>query len=79
MRLPLLAAVLLLTACAGADTGPDRTTAAYDAAAQAYCKKKFPNMNIAGCMVHMKTGYLTNDEINFINEKTRWWDQKNES
>lgn len=72
MRSLFIALILVLTGCAG----PNSATAAYDAVAEMYCKQKFPNQNIAGCLLHMKTGYLTNEEINFVNEKSRWWTER---
>jgi hypothetical protein len=62
--------LFMLAAVAGCAASP---TAAYDAIAESYCRQKAGEPEVKGCALHMKTGYLTNEEINYINEKSRWW------
>ncbi|MEI6557687.1 MAG: hypothetical protein WCO00_04710 [Rhodospirillaceae bacterium] len=69
MRMIIIGLTLLVIGCAGAATAPEE----YNAILEQYCKLKFLDKDFNGCMHHMKTGYLTNDEVNFINEKTSWW------
>ena len=37
---------------------------------------KYPKNGYNECLKHMRNGYLTNEEINYINEKTKWWRER---
>ena len=50
----------------------------YEVVSEQYCKQKYPKAGYDACLNHMWQGYLTNEEINYINEKTRWWRVRND-
>ena len=72
--------VLILLAASGcANLPPDKLNATqedYQNVIGRYCKMKYPNNGYNECLMHMKNGYLTNEEINYINERTKWWRER---
>ena len=74
MKRLVVLVLLVVAGCAIQSTDRMNTVQGdYDKVIWRYCKLKYPTNGYNSCIQHMNDGYLTNEEINYINKSTKWW------
>ena len=72
--------LLLAAGCAPPNTrGSNSAVDNYYETMAGYCKDRSATLPFDACMAQIKNGYLTNQEYNYLNEKTKWWTRRPES
>ncbi len=78
-KIIILIALLIGGCSAKSSWAPSSTQDDYDRVIASYCLEKNRGHDAYNaCINHMKNEYLSNWEVNYINEKTKWWRENNE-